>query len=145
MDASGQARIEQECRDLIVKFNHYYDHGRGEEAVALFMEDGGWTRDDGRPTRGHAALLANYRRRPTQVRRHIGTTTFITVIDANHAEGVTYFTALHHDPGTPTPDYPLPLHGPASMGEWHDKLVRTPQGWRFAERQTKHIFKRPVA
>jgi hypothetical protein len=29
------------------------------------------------------------------------------------------------------------------MGEWHDKFVRTPDGWRFAARATKRIFERP--
>jgi hypothetical protein len=26
------------------------------------------------------------------------------------------------------------------MGEWHDKFVRTPQGWSFADRQTLRFF-----
>jgi len=28
------------------------------------------------------------------------------------------------------------------MGEWHDKFVKTAQGWKFASRETKRLFER---
>ncbi len=139
MDASERLKIEQECRDLVTKLNHYNDHRRAEDAVTLFADDGCWIRR-GRPVRGTTELLASFKRGGTQVNRHIGTGTLITVQDENHAEGVTYYMALHHDPGTPNPTLPLPFEPPTTMGEWHDKFVRTPQGWRFAERETLRVF-----
>ena len=138
MDAYERLKIEQECRDLVTKLNHYHDHRRAEDAVALFAEDGCWIRR-GRPIRGAAELLASFKRGGTRVNRHVGAATLITVRDENHAEGVTYYLAFHHDPGTFEAKLPLPGE-PPSMGEWHDKFVRTPQGWRFAERQTLRVF-----
>jgi hypothetical protein len=40
---------------------------------------------------------------------------------------------------------PLPVsgHGLAKMVEYRDRLVRTPRGWRFAERHTTVIFAEP--
>ena len=139
MEANERAKIEQECRDLVTKLNHYHDHRRAEDAVALFAEDGCWIRR-GRPVRGAAELLASFKRGGTRVNRHVGAATLITVKDANHAEGVTYYLALHHDPGAQDAKLPLPFAPPATMGEWHDKFVRTPQGWRFAERETVRVF-----
>lgn len=138
MDANERLKIEQECRDLVTKLNHYHDHRRAEEAAALFAEDGCWIRR-GRPTRG-PDLLASFQRGGTRVNRHVGAATLITVLDENHAEGVTYYLALHHDPGTADAKLPLPFAPPTTMGEWHDKFVRTPHGWRFAQRETLRVF-----
>lgn len=44
MDASERLKIEQECRDLVTKLNHYNDHRRAEDAVTLFADDGCWIR-----------------------------------------------------------------------------------------------------
>ena len=139
MDENQRLKIEQACRDLVTKLNHHHDHRRGEEAVALFAADGCWIRR-GRPVRGHAELLASYQRGSTQVNRHIATATLVTVQDEDHADSVTYYLVLHHDPGTPDPKLPLPFEPPTTMGEWHDKFVRTPQGWRFAQRETLRVF-----
>lgn len=138
MEANERLKIEQECRDLVTKLNHFHDHRRAEEAAALFAEDGCWIRR-GRPTRG-AELLASFQRGGTRVNRHVGAATLITVLDEDHAEGVTYYLALHHDPGTAEAKLPLPFEPPTTMGEWHDKFVRTPQGWRFAQRETLRVF-----
>ena len=139
MDANERLKIEQECRDLVTKLNHYHDHRRADDAVALFAEDGCWIRR-GRPIRGTAELLASFKRGGTRVNRHVGAATLITVHAEDRAEGVTYYLALHHDPGTADAKLPLPFVLPTTMGEWHDKFVRTPQGWRFAERLTLRVF-----
>lgn len=139
MDEAERLKIEQACRDLVTKLNHHHDHRRGEDAVALFAEDGCWIRR-GRAVRGKVDLLAMYRRGGTQVNRHMATATLVTVLDDDHAESVTYYMALHHDPGTPDAKLPLPFEPPTTMGEWHDKFVRTREGWRFAERNTVRVF-----
>lgn len=139
MDESERLKIEQECRDLVAKLNHYHDHRRAEDAVALFAEDAAWVRR-GRAIRGKSELLASFQHGGTRINRHMSAATLITVQDENRAEGVTYYMALHHDPGTADAKLPLPFEPPTTMGEWHDKFVRTPQGWRFAERATVRVF-----
>ncbi len=78
----------------------------------------------------------------TQLTRHINGGTLVRVLDDNNAESVTYYVALHHDPKTENAKLPLPFDPPFSMGEWHDKFVRTPKGWKFSSRETKRLFER---
>lgn len=142
MDANQRKQIEQECRDLVIAITQYGDHRDAEKATALFAEDATWLRA-GKPYKGHAEILESYRRSSkTQVTRHMNGGTMVTIKDDNHAESVTYYIALHHDPKVETPKFPLPFDPPFSMGEWHDKFVRTPQGWRFSSRETKRLFER---
>ena len=142
MDAKQRKEIEQECRDLVIAITQYGDHREAEKAVALFAEDGTWLRG-GKPYKGHAEILGSYQRgSATQVTRHINGGTMVTVKDDNHAESVTYYVALHHDPKAPDAKFPLPFDPPFSMGEWHDKFVKTPKGWRFSSRETKRLFER---
>ncbi len=142
MDSEERKKIEQECRDLVTAVIQYGDHKETESAVALFSEDCTWIRG-GKPFKGRAAVFESYKRgSPTQVTRHIGANTLITVLDADNALGVTYYIAFHHDPKTDNPQFPLPFDPPFSMGEWHDRFVRTPEGWRISHRETRRLFER---
>ena len=76
----------------------------------------------------------------TTLIRHLVTDTLIIAKEDDHAEGVSYYMAINHDPKTK--DAKLPLE-PFSMGELHDKYVKTPQGWRFAHREVKPLFQKP--
>jgi SnoaL-like domain len=142
MDTIERKKIEQEIRDLVIALTQYGDHREAEKAVALFAEDGFWLRG-GKPYKGRAEILDSYKRgSQTQVTRHMNGGMLITIKDDNHAECVTYYIALHHDPKVENPKFPLPFDPPFSMGEWHDKFIRTTEGWRFASRETKRLFER---
>ena len=142
MDANQRKAAEQDIRDLVIAITQYGDHREAEKAVALFAEDGNWLRG-GKPHKGHAEILSSYQRgSTTQVTRHINGGTMVTIKDDTHAESVTYYIALHHDPKTTDAKFPLPFDPPFSMGEWHDKFVRTASGWRFSSRETKRLFER---
>jgi hypothetical protein len=136
-----RAEIERECRGLVLAATYFGDHGQADEATALFTGDATWRRGE-RDHAGLAEIRASYDRfSPTQVIRHMIGGTVVTVVDDDHASAVTYYLALHHDPGVPDPEFPLPLE-PFSAGEWHDTFVRTPSGWRFATRATRRVFER---
>ena len=139
MNDSERRIIEQQCRDLVVQLCQSSDHGEREKSVDLFTADGTWIRG-GKPFKGREEMLQSFRGSPTQVIRHLTSNILITVKDENSAEGVTYYLAFHNDPGTAQPKLPLPLEPPFSLGEWHDKFVRTPSGWRIAHREVKRFF-----
>jgi uncharacterized protein (TIGR02246 family) len=140
VDADERRRIEQDCRDLVAAVAQRGDHGDADGAAALFAQDGTWIRG-GRPYRGRDEVAASYRRLPaTQVTRHMSANCVVQVIDADHAESVTYYVAYHHDPGVAPPTFPLPFDPPFSLGEWHDRFVRTPAGWRIEHRETRRLF-----
>jgi len=142
MDTNERAGIERECHDLVVTLTHYSDHGEVEKAVDLFTPDGTWIRG-GKPYVGRAEMLDSFKRGSgTQVIRHVTSNIRIVVKDERNAEGVSYYVAYNQDPGTDAPKFPLPFAPPFSMGEWHDKFVRTPSGWRLSHREVKRLFQR---
>ena len=73
-------------------------------------------------------MLSSFRGSPTQVIRHLTSNILITVKDDNTAEGVTYYLAFHNDPGTATAEAAAAARAAFSLGEWHDKFVKTPAG-----------------
>jgi hypothetical protein len=143
MDANEKRLIEQECRDLVVALGFYTDRGENDKAVVLFAPDGQWIRA-GKPLTGHRELLESMKERsPTIIVRHMIANIMIQVKDGKSAEGVTYYTAYNHDTGANPHKLPAPLGLPFSLGEWHDKFVLTPEGWRISKRETKRLFQRP--
>jgi hypothetical protein len=143
MDANDKRNSEKEIGDLLVAMTMHGDHHEDEKAVKLFIADGTWIRG-GKPYTGHKAMLESFKvASPTAVIRHITCNWQINFSDDRSAESVTYYVAYRHDPGTAEPKFPLPLGAPFSMGEWHDRFVRTPEGWRFSRREVKRLFQRP--
>jgi DNA-binding transcriptional LysR family regulator len=142
VDADERRRIEHDCRNLVMAVAQHGDHLRLADAAAQFAEDGTWQRG-GKAWQGREAVAASYAVLPaTQVTRHMSANSLITILDPDHAEGVTYYVAYHHDPGTPDPTFPLPFDEPFSLGEWHDRFVRTAEGWRISHRETRRLFQR---
>lgn len=139
MNANERRDIARECTDLVIALTHLSDHGQNEESVDLFTPDGTWIRG-GKPYTGRAEMAQSFRGAATQVIRHLTSNILVTVKDDTTAEGVTYYLAFHHDPGTAQPKLPLPLDPPFSLGEWHDKFVKTPEGWRIAHREVRRFF-----
>jgi hypothetical protein len=142
MDDVEIAQIVQACRDLVLAVTQHGDHAEAPEAAALFAAGGKLVRG-GREFTGEAELLAAYGDQPpTQVARHINGGTVITVLDGGNATGVTYYLAYRHETSGDPPELPVPLGQPFSVGEWHDRFVRTDAGWRFASRETRRVFVR---
>lgn len=142
MDAAERSAIERECHDLVVALIQYGDHGEDEAAVDLFTPDGTWVRG-GKPFTGREQLLDSFGlRSKTLVIRHFTSNIRVVVTDDTHAEGVCYYMAVNHDPGTDDPEFPLPMNLPFSVGEYHDKFVRTADGWRISHRVVKRLFQR---
>jgi len=142
VEAEERLRIEQQCRDLVSAVTQRGDRRDVEGAAELFAEDGVWIRG-GTPWQGRTGVMASYGRLPaTQVTRHMSANCVVTVEDGEHASAITYYVAYHHDPGMEHPVFPLPLEPPFSLGEWHDRFVSTPDGWRIARRETRRLFER---
>ena len=142
MDDDERRRIEQDCRDLVAAVAQLGDRREAAAAAALFADDCTWIRG-GRPYEGRAGVEESYARLPpTQLTRHMSANCVVQVRDADHADAVTYYVAYHHDPGVESPTFPLPLDPPFSLGEWHDRFVRTADGWRIAHRETRRLFER---
>ena len=82
--------------------------------------------------------------RPDGLRsRHVLTNIHINVIDENTAEGISYLTLYRHvsDPETGEDEGPREISGPAAVGHYSDKFIRTEKGWRFAGRVLHFAFR----
>ena len=142
MEIEEQRAIKEECERLVIALVHHSDHGEDEAAVDLFSADATWIRGS-KPFTGRDQLLESFAARSeTAVTRHLTSNIRIMVTDENNAAGVSYYMALRHDPETGDAALPLPMNPPFSMGEYHDKFVRTSAGWRISHRVIKRVFQR---
>jgi uncharacterized protein (TIGR02246 family) len=140
MDDQKRLLIERECDRLVTRYCHRVDHGEAERVAELFSDDGIWTGPGVRMEgieeirKGFAMRQANAGR----MSRHVCQNLLVDVLDEDHAEGVVYVTLYRHD-GDPDRKA-SPLEGPAMVGEYRDRFVRTDAGWRFVERDTRVSF-----
>jgi hypothetical protein len=142
MNATERFEIERECERLVTRYCHYVDHGQAERIAELFTKDGAW-RAPGIEMKGQEELRRGFSARQAnrgRMSRHVCSNGLVEVIDADHATGVVYLTLYRHDgeEGRRT----SPLDGPEMVGEYRDRFVRTPDGWRIAERSTHVDFVR---
>ena len=142
MDKQNRLEIERDCMDLIHRLAQYSDHHECELSADLFTADGSWTRG-GTPYKGRAAILSSFNGAAGQILRHFVTNTVIDILDDSHAEAVSYYLLYRYVPDASVPKSPMPLGMPFSLGEWHDKFVKTIDGWRIAHREVRRLFQLP--
>lgn len=121
--------IEAACARLVNLYANLNDAGRWEEVAALYAADGWMTRPSDPDARivGPDAILAAFKARPPRTTRHICANIVIDVDSDTSARGesaMLLFTG----------------HGAPLVGSFHDRFVRTADGWRFAERRGTMIF-----
>lgn len=121
--------IEADCARLIALYANLNDEARWDEVAALYAEDGVMFRPTApdAPIHGRKAILAAFKSRPPRTTRHVCSNVVITVEGPDAASGVSamlLFTSAA-----------APL-----VGSFHDRFVRTAEGWRFAERRGSLTF-----
>ncbi|HEX2040797.1 MAG TPA: nuclear transport factor 2 family protein [Acidimicrobiales bacterium] len=128
------------CTALIVAYTHLVDHGRAAEVADLFADDGVWESDGSRYD-GREAIRAAFARRQAntaRTSRHVCTNVAVEVLDADTATALSYVTLYRadDDAGRRGPVQPC------LVGDYVDRFVRTPEGWRFAHRRLVVAFGR---
>ncbi len=142
VDAAARREIEDACHKLVVEYTHVVDFGRASEIADLFTPDGLWESSDARYS-GREVIRTSFMMRQKQTERtsrHVCTNVSITVLDADTAEGLTYLSLYRSD--SRLDDGVAPLHGPLLVGNYIDKFVRTPDGWKFSVRTVEVAFRR---
>ena len=129
MTADERRAIEQDCARLIALYANLNDEARWDEVAALYADDGVMVRPTApdAPTLGRAAILAAFKARPARVTRHVCSNVVIDVDSETTARGV---SAMLLFTGAAAP----------LVGSFHDRFVRTADGWRFAERRGSLLF-----
>ncbi len=135
-----QDDIVKACESLSIAYARAVDFRDYDAFAELFAEDG--VLDVGRPINGKAAIAKSMTKRPDELRsRHVLTNIFIDVIDEDHARGISYLTLYRHNGKQSLVAGPVPFTGPAAIGHYEDRFVRTAQGWRFERRSLMLAFR----
>lgn len=135
MTEDERRAIEADCERLIKRYVNLNDVQDWPAVAALYTEDARFARPSqpGTFLEGRQAILASFLARPARAQRHAIANVVVEVEDADHARA---FSVIVLYQGDPAPEGELPAMDPKSplVGTFTDKLVRTPDGWRFAER-----------
>jgi len=128
---SPEARlaIEHDCATLIARYANLNDAARWDEVAALYAPAGRMSRPTAPDAwiEGREAILAAFLARPPRTTRHVCSNVVIDVLDADHALGE---SAMLLFTGEAAP----------KVGSFHDRFVRGPDGWQFAERRGTLTF-----
>lgn len=142
----------RECAELINRFAQYADTGEYELLGELFLEDAHFIRR-GETYIGRSAIVAavdgmlqnrkSAPRNPGWRVRHVCTNISITPLTDTQADGRAYYQIYRYQ-GEPV-EGPAPVNGPALIGDYADRYVRTAEGWRIAKREIHPAFYVPGA
>lgn len=124
MDGDAIRGIEQDCARLINRYANRNDAADWVAVAELYAVDGRMAR----PTApdqwivGRDAILEAFLARPPRATRHICANIEVEVIGPEAARGESAMLLFTGE-------------GPPKVGSFHDRFVRTQDGWRFAERR----------
>ncbi|WP_081996055.1 nuclear transport factor 2 family protein [Croceibacterium mercuriale] len=127
--------IEADCGRLIRLYANLADAGEWARVAGLYTDDGRFARPSrpGEFVTGREAILASFTARPARPQRHMVGNIVVDVVDGHHATAFSVmllFTGeVPAEGGLAVRDATGPL-----VGSYTDRLVRTADGWRFAER-----------
>lgn len=130
------------CSDLIVRYTHFADLGEIQRIPELFTEDGIWAtpseeHKDQEALRERFESMAEELASTQSVIRHVCSNVLVDVLSPEEATATVYLTVYRHDGPV---DGPAPISGPFKIGQYRDRLIKTAEGWRFAERRCSFAF-----
>ena len=135
MTEDERRAIEADCERLIKRYVNLNDAQDWPAVAALYTEDARFARPSqpGVFVVGRETILASFLARPARAQRHVIANVVVDAEDADHARA---FSVIVLYQGDPAPAGELPAMDPSSplVGTFTDRLVRTRDGWRFAER-----------
>lgn len=135
MSMHDQASIQRACSELVSRYAYLNDERRFEELSTLFTDDAILYRPSA-PTQGihgREAILAAFRKRPPDTMTfHVCSDILVEALSDSEARGrsrILLLSAARPLDGTLAQSaMPVP-------GVFTDRFVRTPDGWKFAERR----------
>jgi hypothetical protein len=137
----GDMSDELEIKALIERGAILTDSKRFDELLECFAPDATFMRR-GKPLVGHAAIAEENRKRPVDlVTRHHVTSVLVTMTGPDTAEAISYVLVyrIRGEAGAP-PAFPQKMRPPETSGEYHDRFIRTPKGWKIAYRETRDVL-----
>ena len=135
MTEDERRAIEIDCERLIKLYVNLNDAQDWPAVAALYTEDARFARPSqpGVFIEGREAILESFLARPARAQRHVIANTVVDVEDANHARAFSVIGLYQGDVAEPGELPTMSANSPL-VGTFTDRLVRTVEGWRFAER-----------
>ena len=139
--------IEHDCTMLMHRYAVNADQ-HIDRFTEVFTDDVVWVRP-GQEMHGHAEMQAfmdgnvraNREANPSgHLTRHMMTTIDIRVVDANHAEGVSYALVFRDERFGGS--LPVPMSTIELVVEYRDSFVKTASGWKIDRHEAQHVFRR---
>jgi ketosteroid isomerase-like protein len=135
MTEDERRAIELDCERLIKLYVNLNDAQDWPAVAALYTEDARFARPS-KPdafVEGRAAILESFVARPARAQRHVIAN---TVVDVEGPDAARAFSVIVLYQGEPAEPSELPVMDAKSplIGTFRDRIVRTADGWRFAER-----------
>ena len=135
MTEEERRAIEIDCERLIKLYVNLNDAQDWPAVAALYTPDARFARPSqpGVFIEGREAILESFLARPARAQRHVIANTVVDVEDANHARAFSVIVLYQGDVAEPGELPTMSANSPL-VGTFTDRLVRTVEGWRFAER-----------
>jgi len=123
-----------ECQQLTAAYCHLIDHGEATRTADLFTDDAviRFTREDWTGKDQIRAGMGLREAKTERISRHVCNNFHVTSVREDKITATTYLSLYRADakPGEKVGH----IQGPAVLGEYEDTFVRTPSGWRIAQR-----------
>ncbi len=142
-DLGDNPEIEHACTRLVLRSLRAFDERDWQTYAQLFTEDGVFIRanEPDHPLEGRAAIRSALAQRPAnRLTVHLCTNIEIEVLDGDRAQGRCYLLLYSGDASHPESGAGRPADATQRVGEYRDRFVRTPEGWKIALRVGKLIF-----
>ena len=135
MTEDERRAIEAECERLIKRYVNLNDAQDWPAVANLYTEDARFARPS-KPDEfieGREAILASFLVRPPRAQRHVIANTVVDVEGPATARAFSVIV-LYQGDSAPAGELPAMTADSPLVGTFTDRLVLTPDGWRFAER-----------
>ena len=135
MTEEERRAIEADCERLIKRYVNLNDAQDWPAVADLYTEDARFARPS-KPdefVEGRAAILASFLARPPRAQRHVIANVVVDVEGPAAARAFSVIVLYQGDAAQPG-ELPAMSADSPLVGTFTDKLVLTPDGWRFAER-----------
>lgn len=152
MSAEEISEIKESCTALILQFAYLADTGEYRKLSELFIENARFMRGgevhQGREAIHSAveAMLQNDRENPRQPGwrvRHFCSNIQLSVPGPEQAAASAYYTIYRYQ--GESREGPVPVCGPALIGDYADTFCLSPSGWLFKTREVRPAFFVPGA
>lgn len=145
MDDAGAWIHKAAIAELMTRYLALNDAGDWDALAGLFIEDARMNRPTAPDAfiEGRGAILEAFRARPPRVTRHIAANVLVT-LEGKARASATSQILLFTGQSAGRDGLPIQSAAPPLIGTYHDRLVNTADGWRFAERRGRLDFGAPA-